>query len=94
MDQRNYTGRLECKQCRLTFRQQVPPENSMRLICSDCGHYLDTWDEGDVAVTAKGPHPDQIKYADNYTLYQAEIYADVTDTDDIVEYFRPHGDKR
>ena len=94
MDQRNYTGRLECKQCRLTFRQQVPPEYSIRLTCSDCGCYIDTWDEGDVAVTSKGPHPDEIDNASDFMLLQAEIYADVTDTDDIVEYFRPGGDKR
>ena len=98
MDQRNYTGRLECKQCRLTFRQQVPPVDHYsyaRVTCSDCGHYIDTWDEGDIAVTSKGPHPDEIRKASEFELQQAEIYADVVcDSFDVGEWFRPKGDKR
>ena len=97
MDQRNYTGRLKCKQCRLTFRQQVPPKDHYsyeRVTCSDCGHYIDTWDENGVAVTSKGPHPDRIKYASNWQLHEAEMFADVVlDSFDDEEYFRPAGQK-
>ena len=83
--------RLHCNKCNLTFRQEQPPFNEKfveRVTCSDCNHFIDTWDEGDVVVTSKGPPKDILSRVGEWEERQAAIFADIFDCDEE-EYFRP-----
>ena len=42
-----------CPKCKLKSRNAEPPLNVTfeRLRCSDCNCFIETWDEGEIAIT-------------------------------------------
>ena len=88
--------RLHCNKCNLTFRQETPPFDHKyieRVKCSDCTHYIDTWDGDDgVVITSKGPPVDALLKAGEWEERQAELFAECLNgnaPEYDEEWFRP-----